>query len=305
MNRQDRRRQISTLVQRTDAGQRYAADMKVATGLQKQGKHAEAVALYRRILKAYDGMPDLRVAWSNMGAALQLQGKLEDAVKALKKARSMDPSQPAAHHNLGMALVEQGKVDEGLDSLARAIELQPRFRDAWIGFLQVADQTGHIARAEDLCRTVLAADPDSLAALLALGEVLRRQGRFTEAIDRLNAVIAQEQGAYEAHISLALARLGLGEPVAAADGLLEAVGLMPQVAPLHRAMVEVLVQVKAADAAASDRIARAWAATVPADQQVAAIAGQFALGAEQSAGQSAEQAAGEAGDAAAKATPAA
>lgn len=278
MNRRDRRRQISTIAQRPDAGQRFAADMKVATGLHKQNRLKEAVTLYRKITRAYGDLPDVRVAWSNMGAALQMMDKLEDAVAALKKARALNPNHPPPHHNLGMALLKLGREEEGLESLARAIELEPRFRDAWIGFVGACRASGDLARVEDLCRAVLARQPEQMEATLTLGDVMRSQARFAEAEDQYRRCLALDPRRVEPHISLATLMTMTGDAAAGAQVLLEALRAMPTAGPLRTTLLEVLMQVRLTDPAKATDLAEAWAAASPGDETVAKIAQGFSDG---------------------------
>lgn len=278
MNRRDRRRQISTISQRPDAGQRFAADMKVATGLHKEGTKAsmeKAVALYRKIIKAYEDLPEVRVAWSNLGAALQVMGKLEDAVSALKKARALNPNHPPPHHNLGMALLALGRREEGIESLTRAIELEPRFRDAWAGFVNACRESGEIARIEDVCRSVLARQPEQMEATLTLGDVMRAQARFAEAEDLYRRCIALDPRRVEAQVALALLLAATGDPAAGAQILLPLVSEMPQSGQLRSALLELLMQVRATDPDKATTMADAWRDATPGDTVVAKIADGF------------------------------
>ncbi|WP_119678860.1 tetratricopeptide repeat protein [Indioceanicola profundi] len=275
MNRRDRRRHISTITQRPDAGQRFAADMKVATGLHKQSRLKDAAALYRKITKAYEDLPEVRVAWSNLGAALQMDGKLEEAVAALKKARSLAPDHPPPHHNLGMALLALGKREEGLESLARAIVLEPRFRDAWVGFVNACRETGEIGRIEELCRTILSRQPDQLEAMLTLGDVMRSQGRFAEAEDQYRSCIALDQRRIEPHVSLAGLMAAIGEPAAGARHLLPIIKEMPNAGPVRSALLELLLQVRSAAPDDALAMAEEWKASSPGDEAVSKIVESF------------------------------
>lgn len=266
MNRQDRRRQLSTLTQRPDAGQRFAADLKVATGLHKEGRLKEAVQIYRKIVKVYEDLPEVRVAWSNLGAALQGMDKLDEAVVALKKARALNPGHPPPHHNLGMALLAQGKTAAALDCLEQAIMLDPAFREPWVTLVSVCQETGDPARIEELCRTILADRPDQYEATLVMADLHRSQGRFAEAEDGYRRCLALQPLALDAHVSLATLQAALGEPARGVEMLLDVLRQAPQLTVLRQPLTELLVAVRAADPARAVALAEGWVAAAPADE---------------------------------------
>jgi Flp pilus assembly protein TadD len=61
-----------------------------------------------------------------MGKVLEKKGEFELAVRALKKAAGMDPSNPMTHHLLGQTYRDMGKNEEAESELKLAEELQTR-----------------------------------------------------------------------------------------------------------------------------------------------------------------------------------
>lgn len=263
MNRSERRRQIATVAKAPDADRRLAADMAVATGLHKQGRLKEAADLYRKIVRAYDGRPEIRVALSNLGAALQAMGRTDEAVQALKKARALKPDAPAPHHNLGMALLNMGRLEEAVDSLTTAVELDPRFRDAWIGLGLALERGGVLDRAETAFRKALEQDPAGMEARFNLANLLRRTGRAEEAIQEYGRCLELRPQFPEAHFAIGRTREETGDFAAAAAAYLEALRLAPAVEGINNQMGLCLQQLFRDDAAAARDFARDWRAAAP------------------------------------------
>jgi predicted TPR repeat methyltransferase len=277
-NRGERRRLLADLAHAPDAAGRLAADMRVATGLHKQGRLKEAVDLYRRIAKAYAGHPDLRVVWSNLGAAYQGLNRLDDAVQALKKARALKPDAPAPHHNLGMALLAQEKLSEATDSLARAVELDPGFHDAWVGLGLACERSGDYGRAELACRNALVARPDSMMARYNLGNLLRRLGRSAEAVEAFQDCLRTQPDFAEAGYALGRTLEEAGDFNAAAGAYLDALKAAPGVEGIHNQLAQCLRSLAASDPAASRSLAEQWRTVTPdnatARHMVAALLGE-------------------------------
>lgn len=278
MNRSDRRRQLASLAKAPDAGQRFAADMRVATGLHKQGRVKEAVELYRRIARAYDGLPDVRVAWSNLGAALQGLGKGEEAIQALKKARALKADAPAPHHNLGMAYLNQGRPAEAVESLSRAVELDPKFTDAWIALAMAREAAGDRPAAEAALRSALAHDPAAIEPRFNLANLLRATGRAEEAIQEYGRCLELRPDFAEAHFAIGRAREETGDFAGAATAYLEALRLAPAVEGVNNQMGLCLQRLAETDAEEARRFAGLWRAAAPdsptARHMAAAILGE-------------------------------
>ncbi len=108
------------------------AHSNLGNALNDQGRLEEAVVVYRRALEL---KPDLAEAHSNLGNALKDQGKADEAVAAYRKALELKPDYAEAHSNLGNALKDQGKVDEAVAAYRKALELKPDYADAHCNLL--------------------------------------------------------------------------------------------------------------------------------------------------------------------------
>jgi Flp pilus assembly protein TadD len=61
-----------------------------------------------------------------MGKVLAKKGEFELAVRALRRAASMDPNNPMTHHLLGQTYRDMGKKEEAETELKLAEELTAR-----------------------------------------------------------------------------------------------------------------------------------------------------------------------------------
>jgi predicted O-linked N-acetylglucosamine transferase (SPINDLY family) len=134
----------------------------LAAGLKhhQTARLAEAEACYRQVLAAQPQHPDALhllgliaqqarrydlalelirqairgnahpVYFSNLGVALNDQGKLEEAIAAYRQAISIKPDFAEAYSNLGNSLNEQGKLDEAIAEYRKAINIRPDFTEA-------------------------------------------------------------------------------------------------------------------------------------------------------------------------------
>lgn len=263
MNRQDRRRQLSDLTKSDAMLNSFPADMRAATELHRQGRLKEAADTLRKITKVYAEHPDVRVAWSNLGATLQGLGKLDEAVTALKKARALKPDHPPPHHNLGMALAQQGKLDEAIESLTRAVELDPNFRDAWSGLAMVREQAGEVPLAAEAWQRAVQADPNAVEPLFNLGNALFRLGQLAEAAAAFQGCLARRQNMPEAVYALGRVHEEAGSYDVAAEAYLAATRLAPQVGAGHAQLAGLIVTIAQTDMPKAQGLADTYRQTHP------------------------------------------
>ncbi len=94
-----------------------AGAMTPAAQLHRAGRLAEAIALYRRVVKA---APKTAEAHNNLAVALRAAGRPREAVASYRRAVKLRPGYVIAQSNLGALLVGLGKIEEGLEHLAGA-----------------------------------------------------------------------------------------------------------------------------------------------------------------------------------------
>ena len=66
-------------------------------------------------------------AYDNLGNALGLEGKYDEAVSAFQKALQLNPRDYLAEFNLGLSFVHQNRRDEAKTHFQAALRLQPDY----------------------------------------------------------------------------------------------------------------------------------------------------------------------------------
>jgi tetratricopeptide (TPR) repeat protein len=155
--------------------------------------HADALHLMG-LLSLETNHPDLAVEWiasaikqspkaeylSSLGAALQRQGRRDEALKALDKAVQLKPDDAVLWTNLGVALEELERPSDAVLSFQHALKLDPRHWEAACRSAVLLHRLGRLQDAlvhYDLCDELL---PREAAILASRALVLRGLKRFEE-----------------------------------------------------------------------------------------------------------------------------
>ena len=92
----------------------------LGAALQAQGRHDLAVENYQAAIALKADYAD---AYNNLGAALQEQGRLAESIKTFQKALALNPNDASAQNNLGNAFLAQGDLKEALDCYCSSLKL--------------------------------------------------------------------------------------------------------------------------------------------------------------------------------------
>jgi len=152
---------------------------------------ARAVALFqaRRFQEAEGALRGILVATPAHIEALQLlaavvgaQGRHEESLECLDRARALRAPGPAALHNRARALFSLGRRAEARAELENVLKLKPDMDSSWTLLGSVLGALGDIAAAEAAYRRALALRPENADALYNLGILLQQAQRLDEAI---------------------------------------------------------------------------------------------------------------------------
>jgi len=119
---------------------------------------------------------------TNLGVALQTDGRLQEAEIHYRRALAMQPDYAPAHVNLGMVLVALHRPDEAIEAYQRAIELDLADVDLDVKLGTALLQAGRAPEAVERFRRAIAAGRGSAETYNNLGIALLRAGRTQEAI---------------------------------------------------------------------------------------------------------------------------
>lgn len=185
-------------------------ELKLAQRLRREGKEAEAVAQFRKVLVENPRMID---AWELLGTTLVRMGRSREGIAALTEVLKIDPKHASTHNALVKVYTLERKPE-----LARAHAELAALENPAEGYELLAQlmlDLRDLPRAEEYARKSLAADPQRIMAHFVVGVVAQRSGRYEEALAAFRAAEGYKQRrklmiVQSLHASMAdcLARLG-------------------------------------------------------------------------------------------------
>jgi protein O-mannosyl-transferase len=125
------------------------------------------------------------IAQDNLGGALLLLGKPDEAYPHFQAAAAINPRDPMSHSNLGAYLLQHGQITEAMDQYQRTISLTS---DAGLLASTYANlgvayrKLGEDEKSRDSFDQALRLNPNQSNAYLGLGELLEKQNRLSDAI---------------------------------------------------------------------------------------------------------------------------
>src|SRR4051794_1721842 len=167
-------------------------------------------------------------------AAEHLQhGRLEQTVRACKRALAMDPRSAPAHMLLGLAYIGQGStamIADAKAELQQALDLDPELLMARFYLARLYFDQGLSEKAQEQLERGLKQSPALPNFLSLLGEVRRELGDPRASLELNRKALAADPKMTLAHYFLALAHLDLKQEEAAVAEFEKAVR-SPQVTP--------------------------------------------------------------------------
>lgn len=168
------------------------------------GYWRNSISLYEHTLKVTRGNA---LAHANLGIALAVQGKSEQAMAHYTEALRIKPDFAEVHYNLGVALAAQGKPDQAAARFAETLRLKPSIAEAHNGLGEVLAAQGKLEQAAAHYTEALRLRPNLARTRNNLGVVLADQGKIEEAITQFEKAIQIQPDFSEAHFNLGLALL--------------------------------------------------------------------------------------------------
>ncbi|MBX9745551.1 MAG: tetratricopeptide repeat protein, partial [Hyphomonadaceae bacterium] len=195
-----------------------------AAALQRQGRLQEAVQLYSQALQLDPNHAD---ALHMLGILLSQAGQPQNAVPMLERALQLKPGVAEIHANLGVALRRAGRAGDALARFDRATQLDPKLAEAHVGYATALFELGRLDDALARFDTALVLAPEHASAHCNRGSVLHMLKRPADALAAFERAVALAPSMAEAHANRGNALIELGrydEAVAACD---EALRLRP------------------------------------------------------------------------------
>lgn len=175
-----------------------------------------AVQVFSAGLERYPNSPRLALGF---GLALFMEGKYNDAVKALMKATDLAPSDAHAYYFLSKAYDQSpDEADEVIQRFRRFADLRPNDAQAlfdyamslWKGRRSDTD-AAYLDRVESLLRKSIELDPSFSDAHLQLGNLHSQRRKYSEAVPEYREALKFSPDVPETHFRLGQAYVHLGQ----------------------------------------------------------------------------------------------
>ena len=158
------------------------------------------------------------VCWSghgNLGSALLLKGRVDEARSHYEQALAANPNYAEAHNNLGIISLRQGKTGDAIAHIERAVAINPQYAEAHSNLGNARFANGQIDEAIAQYKTALALNPDYHALYFNLGNALFAKGQIDAAITQYEHALAINPDNAEAYSNLGNALLTKRDPAEA------------------------------------------------------------------------------------------
>ena len=210
-----------------------AAYTNIGSALALQGKEDEALAFLRQAVQLNPESPD---ALSNLGGLLERQGHPAEALPYYREALRLRPGYDSAYFNLGNALVALNRTEEGIRYYRQALVLRQDFVEAHINLAVVLGRAGQYPEALALYERAARLRPGDANIEVNMGTIYLRMKRFAEAEDSFRRAVVLDSENAGAFLNLGIALSLRGEFAAANDCLATALKLDPEEADAQKVL---------------------------------------------------------------------
>jgi tetratricopeptide (TPR) repeat protein len=165
------------------------AHFNLGAAVENEGKIDEAIHHYSEALRIEREYAD---AHYNLANALMKTGKTEKAEEArshLDEALRIKPNFAEAHNALGTYYLIQGKMDEAITQISAAVRLKPDYAVAYNNLGTAFGSRGQIEEAISQYTEAVRLDPGYADAHTNLGVLLARQGKKDDAVAHLREAL--------------------------------------------------------------------------------------------------------------------
>ncbi|HST29576.1 MAG TPA: tetratricopeptide repeat protein [Chthoniobacterales bacterium] len=178
-------------------------------------------------------LPASARAHFNYGAALQQEGRLDEAEAVYQAALRLDPNYVKVHVNMALIFLSKSKLDDSRKYYERALELDPQNGEVRSGYAYILERLGRPDEARAQYEQAVRLTPKSARLLYTYGAFLDKRGDLDGAITQYRRAVEASPNLADAHSELATALLTKGESKEAEVHYLAAVRLNPNRADVH------------------------------------------------------------------------
>jgi tetratricopeptide (TPR) repeat protein len=143
------------------------------------------------------------VTETNLGSALEADGRLDDAIDHYRRAIAFAPEFPPAYNNLATTQRAKGQIADAISTYQHALRLRPQYPEAEYNLANALMDAGKPSEAVEHFRIALRTIPASVDIHNNLGIALMDQGKRDEAIAEFRAALALDPASAQSHLNLA------------------------------------------------------------------------------------------------------
>jgi tetratricopeptide (TPR) repeat protein len=217
----------------------HLAHKVLGAALDMQGRTEEAIQQFQEAIRLKPGYAD---AHNSLGAALAKKGQIDEAIRQYQEAIRLRRDHAEAHNNLGVALEEKGRFDEAISQYQQAIRLKPDYAEAHYNLGAALGKKGQFDEAIRQFQEAIRLTPDYADYHYNLGLALAKKSQIDEAIRQFQEAIRLKPNHAEAHYNLGTARGMKGQTDGALRQYQEAIRLKPAYAEAHNSLGIALVR---------------------------------------------------------------
>lgn len=201
-----------------------------AAALQVLGRLDEAVAGYRRAAALAPGVAAVGLA---LAQGLHRLNRLDEAATAYRAVLALTPGDGAVAFALGSVFQAQGRLEDAEESYRRALDHRPDHAPTLVNLGTVLHARGRLDQAATCHRRAAVLEPGFASAHLNLGTVLQAQGRLFDAVTCYRRALTLTPADATAHFNLGTAVQAVGWLDEAVRCYRDACTLAPDYAEAH------------------------------------------------------------------------
>lgn len=221
---------------------------RIADRFNTGGFQEKAIAMYKKIAKLdpnnFDLLIQLAELYSHQGRyadakqqyglvsdAYRRNGDVREALKILKKATDLDPSNVRsriglakayekdgftseasdAYRAAGQELVRAEKIADAIEAFTKALELKPESRGALKSLAEAHASQGNVKPALDVVARALENDPNDVDLIIILGRTFLNAGMLEKAEATFNRLFKLDNSRYDYLLEVGRAYIAQGE----------------------------------------------------------------------------------------------
>jgi len=208
----------------------FIAHSNLGNALTVLGRTDEALVHYKQAIEL---QPDSAEANNNLGSEFVKQGKLDVAMTYLQRALQLKPDYAAAYCNLGVALAAQGKREQAIQYYERAVQLKPDLAEAHYKLGIAFAEQGNLEEARQHYVRAVQLKPDDAQVHNSFSVTLTKLGKLEEAIEHCQVALHLKPEDANAHNNLGVALVAQWRLDEAIQQYERALQLKPDFAEAH------------------------------------------------------------------------